>query len=138
MYKIGITFGSFNPIHFGHILLFQKIKYNCEYLVVGVDDDDYVKFKGKELFQNYDIRANIVYELKSVDLVVPQTKIKNKNYWVKKLGCDVIFVGDDHKNTSWDGETVANYNNICVEYLPHTKYIHSSNLREIIKGEHNE
>ena len=36
---IGITFGSFDLCHYGHVLMFEECKQHCDYLIVGVQSD---------------------------------------------------------------------------------------------------
>lgn len=134
-YKIGIGFGSINPIHYGHIWLFQKAKEMCEVFVVGLDTDEFLtKVKKKEMMQDYETRKKLVEELRCVDFVVPQSTETDKNYWVKNLKCDAIFVGDDHINAGWEGEKVATENGAEVVFLPHTAEIHSEQIRAIINA----
>ena len=35
----GITFGSFDLCHYGHVLMFEECKQYCDYLIVGVQSD---------------------------------------------------------------------------------------------------
>ena len=134
-YKIGIGFGSMNPIHYGHIWLFQKAKALCDFFIVGLDTDEFlINVKKKELMQDFKTREALVSELRCVDMVVSQSLEQNKKFWIQVLKCDVIFVGDDHKNTDWEGDKIAQRCNISVVYLPHTTEIHSKQIREIIKN----
>jgi cytidyltransferase-like protein len=142
-YKVGITFGSFNPVHYGHIRLIQKIHEQCEDIFVCVDTDDYlVKVKGKELYHNYETRSSLVRMIKYVAIVFPQddTKYANKEYYLREINkykesnTDVaLFVGDDHKGNNWEGETIAKKYNIPVVFLPHTVEIHSADIRKMVK-----
>ena len=36
---VGITFGSFDLCHYGHVLMFKECKEYCDYLIVGVQSD---------------------------------------------------------------------------------------------------
>ena len=36
---VGITFGSFDLCHYGHVLMFEECKEYCDYLIVGVQSD---------------------------------------------------------------------------------------------------
>lgn len=134
-FKKAIGFGSINPLHYGHIKLIQKAKEISEIVIIGLDTDEFLTdYKKKILYQSFNERYNLLKEIKSVDMIVEQSEIKNKMYWIKQLNCDMLFVGDDHKNTNWEGEQIAKLCEIPVVYFPHTKEIHSQDIIELAKG----
>ena len=66
--KIGYTCGVYDLFHIGHLNLFERCKANCDYLIVGVCDDDYVRqYKSKDPVINETDRVRIVKALKCVD-----------------------------------------------------------------------
>jgi glycerol-3-phosphate cytidylyltransferase len=44
-YRIGLTFGAFCPLHYGHINLFINAKEHCDKLIVCMSSDEYIKSK---------------------------------------------------------------------------------------------
>lgn len=68
--KIVICTGGFDPIHEGHIAYLEAAKKLGNYLVVGVNSDDWLKRKKGYVFQNFYTRSTIVDALKMVDLVL--------------------------------------------------------------------
>jgi cytidyltransferase-like protein len=68
---IAIASGYFNPLHIGHIELFERAKEIADRLVVIVNNDRQLELcgAGKE-FQNDKERYKIISSLKSVDGVV--------------------------------------------------------------------
>jgi len=66
---IGIVSGYFNPVHKGHIELFEKAKEIVDTLIVIVNNDEQVKLKGSVEFQREDERVKIIQSLKPVDVV---------------------------------------------------------------------
>lgn len=68
--KIVICTGGFDPIHEGHIAYLEAARKIGDYLVVGVNSDDWLKRKKGYVFQNFYTRSTIVDALKPVDLVL--------------------------------------------------------------------
>ena len=138
--KIGYTCGVYDLFHVGHLNLFERCKKQCDYLIVGVCDDEYVRtVKGKEPVINEKDRARIVGALKVVDeAVIIDTKVTvDKMLALKKFGFNKLFVGDDWKGTPRFIETENQFkeNQIDVEilFLPYTKSVSTSKLREELK-----
>ena len=124
-YKTGITFGAFDPIHFGHIELFIRAKNLCEKLIVCVSTNAYIEGKkGRKERFSYRKRARSVAAVRCVDIVGNQSPYFSKKQAVKKYKADVIFVGSDWNPKTFTGEGLG----IPVVYLPRTKGISSSEL----------
>lgn len=68
--KIVVVSGGFDPVHSGHILMFNSAKALGDYLVVGVNSDDWlIRKKGNE-FMPWSERSTIVANFKSVDEIM--------------------------------------------------------------------
>ena len=114
--KIGFTNGCFDLIHQGHIDYLKKAKEICDFLIVGLNNDNSVrKLKGNSRpILNESERASILSCLEFVDRVVlfsEDTPMK----LIKKLKPHFLFKGDDYnlnevvgKNEikEWNGEVV--------------------------------
>lgn len=134
-YKIGYTQGTYDLFHVGHLNLLKNAKEQCEYLIVGVNSDELVKeYKNKATLINEHDRALIVENIKGVDKVII-TKTLDKEEILKDIKFNAIFIGDDWKgNKRWnDTEEKLKKYNIDVVYLPYTKGISSSKIREALK-----
>jgi len=68
--KAIIVSGYFNPVHRGHLDLFNKAKAHGDELWVIVNSDLQRKLKGSKEFMNEDERMQIVSSLKMVDLTM--------------------------------------------------------------------
>lgn len=68
--KIVIVTGGFDPLHSGHIEYFKSAKELGDYLVVGLNSDDWLTRKKGRPFMPYDERKAIVSELAVVDEIV--------------------------------------------------------------------
>lgn len=133
---IGFTGGCYDLFHIGHLNILKKCKEYCDYLVVGVNTDEYIKeYKNKTPIIPLEERIEIIKSIKYVDAVVA---INKDNYGLpslKKYNADYIFVGDDWKGTEkWNKlEKLYNENGIKVIYFPYTKHISTTILRKKIK-----
>jgi cytidyltransferase-like protein len=67
--RIVITSGYFNPLHIGHINLMRNAKNLGDFLVVIVNNDEQIKFKGSTPFMKEDERVEIIKAIKYVDEV---------------------------------------------------------------------
>lgn len=67
---VGIASGYFNPVHKGHIELFEKAKQICDGLIVIVNNDKQRELKGSKEFQTEEERCKIISSLKVVDGVL--------------------------------------------------------------------
>ena len=68
MKKAIIVSGYFNPLHKGHLDLFEKAKEVGDLLIVIVNNDKQRELKGSKFFQDQDERIRIVRALSVVDM----------------------------------------------------------------------
>ena len=140
MKKIGYTCGVYDLFHVGHLNLFERCKQKCDYLIVGVCDDEYVRqVKHKEPVINENDRARIVGALKCVDevhIIDTETTI-DKVLAIEKFPYNVLFAGDDWKGTERFNKTLESFKekNLDVEvvFFPYTQGVSTSALRENLK-----
>lgn len=135
-YKIGYTAGVYDMFHVGHLNVIMNAKKYCEYLIVAVSTDEVVqKNKHTSPIIKFEDRARIVEAIRYVDEVVPQTDYDDKIGAAIKYGIDVMFVGDDWKDTEKWTTIERQLKTIDVDliYLPYTSSISSTMLRERIK-----
>ena len=131
--KIGYTTGIFDVFHIGHLNLIRKAKLHCDKLIVGVSTPKVVKEKKKITINSFKQRKEMIKSLIYVDKTIAQTSIdKIKEY--KKIKFDILFVGDDWKNTpAWNKfEKELKKYNVKIKYFKYTSHISSSKLRKFI------
>ena len=68
MKKLIIVSGYFNPLHKGHLQLFEKAKEVGDLLCVIVNNDIQRELKGSKFFQDQDERIRIIRALSIVDM----------------------------------------------------------------------
>lgn len=120
-----ITYGTFDTLHYGHILLLKRAKCLGTELVVGVSTDEFNHNKGKTSHFCFNDRVELLSAIKFVDKIIPETCWEQKIDDIKKLGIDIFAIGED-----WEGK--FNYlSEYCqVKYLPRTPNISSTFIKQ--------
>lgn len=134
--RIGYTCGVFDLFHVGHLNLLENAKRQCDYLIVGVCSDEYVReIKHKEPVINELDRTRILNALKCVDKaeIVSIEETFNKILAYKRFGFNVLFFGSDWKGTPRFLETERQFkdNNIELEvvFFDYTQGISTSQMK---------
>ena len=68
--RVIILSGGFDPLHEGHIALFEDAKANYDYVVVGLNSDDWLTSKKGKPFMDYITRGLILKSVKYIDKVL--------------------------------------------------------------------
>ena len=101
---IGITFGSFDLCHYGHVLMFEECKQYCDYLIVGVQSDPSIDRPEKNSpIQSHQERLGLVSSIKFVDEVRSYTTENSLIDLLKEINPDVRILGADHKEKNFTG-----------------------------------
>ena len=132
---IGYTTGVYDLFHIGHLNLLKNAKGMCDKLIVGVSVDELVAYKGKRPLIPFEDRIEVVRGCKYVDAAVPQYDM-DKLAACKKLGANMLFVGDDWYGTEkWKKyEEDFAKEGIKIVYFPYTKGISSTKITEALKN----
>lgn len=132
---IGYTTGVYDLFHVGHLNLLKNAKGMCDKLIVGVTVDELVAYKGKKAMIPFEDRIEIVRSIKYVDAAVPQYDM-DKLTACKKLGAQIMFVGDDWYGTEkWKAyEKEFTEAGIRLVYFPYTAGTSSTQIRETLNS----
>ena len=134
-YKIGYTCGVFDLFHVGHLNLLERCKKQCDVLIVGVCNDEYVeKIKDKSPVFNQEDRTRIIQALEVVDRaeIVDIEEVFDKILAQEIFKFDVLFSGSDWEGTSRYRKTEEEFKKIgvSIEYLPYTEGISTTLIKE--------
>ena len=131
---IGYTTGVYDLFHIVHLNMIKKSKEMCDFLIVGVHSDAVVEsYKHRKTIINEDDRREIVGAIREVDKAVINCTRDKIELW-KIYHFDVVFIGDDWKGTErWKlFEKQLAEVGVAVEYIPYTKRISTTMIREKI------
>lgn len=97
-----VTFGVYDYFHLGHLKLFKQCKEHADYLMVAVQDGDYIlKYKpeAKVLYSTSE-RVEMLEALKIVDEVVVYEQVSAET--IAKMEFDILALGEDHRGARFD------------------------------------
>lgn len=123
--RVGITFGTFDLLHVGHINILERAKGLCDYLVVGVSTDALsLSKKGVAPVYAQEERLKIVGALRVVDYVFYEESLEKKADYIRQFNADVLVMGQD-----WAGK-FDELRELCeVVYLPRTPHISTTQVK---------
>jgi glycerol-3-phosphate cytidylyltransferase len=126
--KTIITYGTFDLFHIGHLNLLQRLSKLGDKLIVAVSTDEFNAIKGKKTIIPYEQRAEIVENIKCVDMVIPENDWEQKIKDIKKYNIDIFSIGND-----WEGKFDFLKEHCEVVYLDRTDGISSTQLKNTLK-----
>lgn len=97
-----LTFGVYDYFHLGHLRLFKQCKMHADYLIVAVQNGEYIKkFKSNaEVLYSTDERVEILEALRIVDKVVVYDTVGISA--LEKIDFDILALGEDHIGARFD------------------------------------
>lgn len=129
-----ITFGVYDYFHLGHLRLFKQCKEHGDYLIVAVQEGEFIlKYKPEaQVLYTTEQRLEMINALKIVDEVITYEVISPE--FLSKIDFDVLALGEDHVAERWQNSA-----NWCLENgkevvrLKRTEGICSSEIKKMIK-----
>jgi len=97
-----LTFGVYDYFHLGHLRLFKQCKRYADYLIVAVQDGDYIlKFKPEaDVLYSTSERVEMLEALRIVDRVVVYQTVGVAS--LESLDFDILALGEDHRGARFD------------------------------------
>jgi glycerol-3-phosphate cytidylyltransferase len=123
-----ITFGVFDYFHLGHLRLFKNCRKYGDYLIVAVQDENFIKqFKpdAKVLYSTEE-RIEMIKSLRMVDEVVVYDIISPE--FLSKIDFDILALGEDQT-----ADRFINTANWCLEN--EKKVVHMKRTEGICSSE---
>ena len=121
-----LTYGTFDVLHFGHIRLFIKASALGLPIRIGLSTDNFNSVKNKTAALNYEERAEILLNIKNVDMVFPEENWEQKQGDIINYNAKYLIMGGD-----WKGKFDHLSNYVEIIYFDRTPYISSSEIRQI-------
>ena len=131
--KTALTFGVYDMMHIGHILLFKRAKEHGDRLVVAVQDGDFIlKYKPEtRIIYTTEERLYMVSTIKYVDEVVIYRDVDKD---IQHIDFDILVLGQDQNHAGFQRAiTWCREHGKEVVRLPRTEGISSTLLREYSK-----
>lgn len=128
-----LTFGVYDYFHLGHLRLFKQCKEYADYLIVAVQNGEYIKkFKpDAKVMYSTEERVEMLEAIRIVDKVIIYDTVSVEA--LEKIDFDILALGEDHV-----GERFTIIENWCSEHnkkvvrLKRTPNICSSSIKNDI------
>ena len=125
-----VTFGVFDYFHYGHLKLFERAKAMGDYLIVAIQDEDYIlKYKPEaQILYTQEQRIELIGALSVVDEVAVYTDIDKS---IKDIDFDIWAKGEDQNHAGFQAaEKWALENGKEVRVMTRTPNISTTKIRQ--------
>ncbi len=130
-----LTFGVYDYFHLGHLRLFKQCKKYADYVIVAVQNGEYIKkFKPEaNILYSTEERVEMLEALRVVDKVIvyDTVGVEALEMIENKVGFDILALGEDHRGERFEVvENWCNENDKKVVRLKRTPGIASSEIKD--------
>ncbi|MDE7016223.1 MAG: adenylyltransferase/cytidyltransferase family protein [Lachnospiraceae bacterium] len=136
-YHVGYIAGVFDLFHIGHLNMFKRAKEQCDYLIVGVVNDESVMKNKKTMpYIPFEERIELVRACRYVDEAVEiPTDYNNTDEAYRRYQFDVQFSGSDYAdNPVWLAKKVfLQKQGSDMVFFPYTQSTSSTKIKELIE-----
>ncbi|MBR1903263.1 MAG: adenylyltransferase/cytidyltransferase family protein [Bacteroidaceae bacterium] len=127
-----LTFGVYDLLHIGHIMLFKHAREKGDYLIAAVQDGGYIlKYKpNTKIINTTDERRMMVASIRFVDEVVTYKDVDKD---IMNIDFDIFAIGPDQNHDGFKRAIEwCKKNGKEVVVIPRTEGVSSTLLREFI------
>ena len=127
----GITFGTFDLLHSGHLTMLEQCKQKCDYLIVGLQSDptidrpDTKNRPVQSLFERYAQLTSCRY----VDQIIPYDTEEDLANILSILEVKKRFLGEEYNGQFIYAGDICKQRNIELIYIERKHNYSSTNLR---------
>ena len=136
-YHIGYIAGVFDLFHIGHLNLLRRAKEQCDYLIVGVVNDESVMKNKKTMpFIPFSERIELVRACRYVDEAVEiPTDYNNTDEAYRRYHFDVQFSGSDYaEDPDWLAKKAwLQKQGADMVFFPYTQSTSSTKIKDAIR-----
>jgi cytidyltransferase-related domain len=131
--KTGITFGVFDLLHAGHIMMLEEAKRKCDYLIVGLNTDPHEIDPNKNQPTQSVVERYIQLQgCKYVDEIIPYTTEQDLDDILRAVSIDIRIIGEEYRDKDFTGKQFCIDNNIEIYYNKRSHRFSSSSLRKVV------
>ena len=130
--EVGITAGSFDLFHAGHVLMLKDAKDQCDYLIVALQTDPTIdrKEKNKPIQTMYE-RFIQLDACKYVDKIIPYETEDDLYTLIMNTDVDIRIIGNEYRNEDFTAREVG----LEIYYNARNHQWSTTELRERILNE---
>lgn len=141
-YHVGYIAGVFDLFHIGHLNLLKRAKEQCEYLIVGVvNDEGVMENKRTTPYIPYKERIEIIRACRYVDEAVEiPREFNDTEEAYHRYHFDVQFSGSDYETDPvWLGKKAwLQKQGADLVFFPYTRSVSSTKLKNVIEEQKHE
>ena len=106
--KIGITFGSFDLFHAGHVFMLEEAKTVCDYLIVGLQSDPTID---RPTTKNRPVQSIVERQVqlrgcRYVDEIILYNTEEELLDILKTVRWDIRIIGQDYSGRNFTGSAL--------------------------------
>jgi glycerol-3-phosphate cytidylyltransferase len=137
--KIGITFGSFDLFHAGHVFMLEEAKTVCDYLIVGLQSDPTID---RPTTKNRPVQSIVERQVqlrgcRYVDEIILYNTEEELLDILKTVRWDIRIIGQDYSGRNFTGSALCSIEAGTLYYNKREHGFSSTSLRKrIIEDQH--
>ena len=110
-YRIGLTSGTFDILHIGHMIYLERARELCDVLIIGVDSDEKVRARkgpDRPLVQQEERLMSLTH-LRSVTIVTLKELNHPRRHLIKTVKPDVLIISERTTYSQEDREQLGEF-----------------------------